>query len=157
MSKNRLGFAAWILGCVAGGALVGVASAGGDSPWYHTLPKPAWTPPSWVFAPVWTTLYAAMGLSAGLVWQRGGWATQRMPLLVFLAQLALNFAWSFIFFAFHQIEWALVDIVILGVLIIVTMIMFARVDPRASWLLVPYLAWVSFAAVLNARIAQLAG
>jgi len=138
--------------CAGGGALIGLATQGGDSPWYASLDKPSWTPPGWIFGPVWTTLYAAMGAAAWLVSRDGGWSEHRLPLTVFLTQLAVNFAWSPLFFGLRQITWALVDIVVLWVLIMVTIRLFARVKPVAAWLLTPYLAWVSFATALNAAI-----
>jgi tryptophan-rich sensory protein len=147
-----LGLVLWVVLCVGGGALVGVVTQGGDSLWYASLNKPTWTPPSRVFAPVWTTLYAAMGLAAWLVWRQGGWSRQSMPLTVFFAQLTLNFAWSFIFFGLQQIVWALIDIFTLWTLIAVTIRVFTRVNRAAAWLLAPYLAWVSFATALNAAI-----
>jgi tryptophan-rich sensory protein len=149
----RLGaLALWIALCVGGGALIGVTTEGGDSPWYASLNKPSWTPPGWVFAPVWTTLYAAMGIAAWLVWREGGWRQQRLPIIVFLIQLTLNFAWSLVFFGLQQIAWALVDIVALWLLIVMAIRVFVRVQRAAAWLLAPYLAWVSFATVLNAAI-----
>ena len=151
-SALLLELALWIALCVGGGALIGVATDGGDSPWYASLNKPSWTPPGWVFAPVWTTLYAAMGVGAWLVSREGGWPKQRRPLIVFLAQLTLNFAWSLIFFGLQQITWALVDIVALWLLIVLAIRGFVRVQRAAAWLLAPYLAWVSFATVLNAAI-----
>jgi benzodiazapine receptor len=151
-SARLLVLALWIALCVGGGALIGVTTQGGDSPWYASLNKPSWTPPSWVFAPVWTTLYAAMGIAAWLVWREGGWRQQRLPLIVFLAQLTLNFAWSLVFFGLQQITWALVDIVALWLLIVMAIRVFVRVQRAAAWLLAPYLAWVSFATVLNAAI-----
>jgi tryptophan-rich sensory protein len=102
---------------------------------------------------VWTTLYAAMGLAAWLVWREGGWSRQSIPLTIFLAQLTLNFAWSLIFFGLQQIFWALVDIFTLWVLIVMTIRVFTRVNLAAAWLLAPYLAWVCFATALNAAIA----
>ena len=151
-SSRLVALALWIALCVGGGALIGVTTQGGDSPWYASLNKPSWTPPGWVFAPVWTTLYAAMGVAAWLVWREGGWRQQRLPLIVFLVQLTLNFAWSLVFFGLHQITWAFVDIVALWLLIVMTIRVFVRVQQPAAWLLAPYLAWVSFATVLNAAI-----
>jgi translocator protein len=151
-SARLVGLALWLALCVGGGAWIGVATQGGESPWYASLDKPSWTPPSWVFAPVWTTLYAAMGVAAWLVWREGGWRQQRMPLLVFLVQLTLNFAWSPFFFGLQQITWALVDIVALWLLIVLAIPVFGRVERAAAWLLAPYLAWVSFATALNAAI-----
>jgi translocator protein len=142
----------WVALCVGGGALVGTASASGDTAWYQSLAKPAWNPPSWVFGPVWTTLYALMGIAAWRVWRRGGWRRQAAPLGLFLTQLAANFLWSFLFFRFQQPALALADIVVLWVLIALTARMFARVDRPAAWLLAPYLAWVTYALTLNAAI-----
>jgi len=139
----------WVGVCVGGGAVVGIATSGGDSAWYQSIPKPEWTPPAWVFAPVWTSLYALMGVAAWLVWRKGGWSARTVPLTIFLVQLMLNFAWSFLFFTLHRVDWALADIALLWIAIVVTLRTFAAVDGRASWLLVPYLTWVSFAAVLN--------
>ncbi len=154
-SARLLGLALWIALCVGGGALIGVTTQGGDSRWYASLTKASWTPPSWVFAPVWTTLYAALGVAAWLVWREGGWRQQRLPLIVFLVQLTLNFAWFPIFFGLQQITWALVDIVALWLLIVLAIRVFVRVKRLAAWLLAPYLAWVSYATTLNGAIAWL--
>ena len=155
MKSESLGLALWVAICVGGGALIGFATQGGDSAWYASLDKPSWTPPSWVFGPVWTALYAAMAVAAWLVWREGGWRHQAAPLTVFLAQLALNFAWSPLFFGLRQIAWALVDIVVLWVTIVITIRMCGCVNGAAAWLLAPYLAWVSFATALNAAILRL--
>ena len=152
-SSRLVALALWIALCVGGGALIGVTTQAGDSPWYASLNKPSWTPPSWVFAPVWTTLYAAMGVAAWLVWREGGWRQQRLPLIVFLAQLTLNFAWSPLFFGLQQITWAFIDIVALWLLIVMATRGFVRVKRAAAWLLSPYLAWVSFATAVNVAIA----
>ena len=154
-ARQYLGLAAWLAVCVGGGALVGLATAGGDSAWYESLAKPSWTPPDVVFAPVWTALYAAMAVAAWRVWRRGGWLAHRGALALFLSQLVLNFTWSFIFFGAQQIGWALADILTLWILIAMTMRRFAAIDRQASWLMAPYLAWVTFAAALNAEIYRL--
>jgi benzodiazapine receptor len=121
--------------------------------WYATLAKPAFTPPSWVFGPVWTVLYLLMGVSAFLVWQQG---LRRRAVSValgwFVVQLVLNALWSPVFFGLHRIDWALVVIVSLWTALAVTIWSFVRVSLAAGLLLVPYLFWVSFAAVLNAAI-----
>jgi benzodiazapine receptor len=148
----RLGLVGWIALCVGGGALIGVLTSGGDTPWYQSLRKPAWNPPSWIFAPVWTTLYALMGVAAWRIWRLGGWRSHRPALNLFIAQLACNFAWSFLFFSLQQIALAFVDIVALWVLIVATIRRFGAVDRTAAVLLLPYLAWVSFATVLNGTI-----
>ena len=105
--------------------------------------------------PVWTALYAAMSIAAWRVWRRGGGQARRGPLALFVSQLVLNFAWSFIFFGAHQIGWALADILMLWILIALTIRRFAAIDPAAAWLLAPYLAWVTYAAALNAAIYRL--
>lgn len=145
----------WVLLCVGGGAIVGFLTAGGDSAWYQTIAKPSWTPPSSVFAPVWTTLYAMMGVSAWLIFRRDGWRRNAMALVLFLSQLFLNFAWSFIFFTAQNLDLALAEIILLLILIIITLWKFGKIDRRAGWLLVPYCLWVSFATVLTASIAYM--
>ena len=120
--------------------------------WYARLTKPKFNPPAWVFAPVWTGLYLAMAVAAWLVWERGGWTAQKLPLALYLAQLLLNAAWTPLFFGAHRIGLALVDIVLQWLAIAATFFLFIRVNQFAGWLFVPYLAWVSFAAVLNFNI-----
>jgi tryptophan-rich sensory protein len=100
-------------------------------------------------------LYAAMGVAAWRVWRKGGWAAQSAPLIAFVAQLLLNFAWSFLFFGSRQIGWALVEIAALWVAIAATIWLFRGVDRPAAWLLVPYLGWVTFATALTAAIYRL--
>jgi translocator protein len=121
--------------------------------WYSTLAKPSFNPPNWVFAPVWTSLYILMAIAGWRVWRVTGLFTWAMAL--FLVQLAFNFAWSFIFFHFHRIAFALCDILALLVAIVLTTVVFRRTDKTAGVLLAPYLAWVSFAALLNAAIYKL--
>ena len=132
------------------GSLFTVASVGG---WYTTLVRPSLTPPSWVFGPVWTTLYALMGTAAFLVW-RYGWREQRVrrALGIFGVQLVLNAVWSIVFFGLQAPQVAFIEIIFLWLAIVATMIFFARVSRAATWLLVPYLLWVSFAAYLNLAI-----
>ncbi len=124
--------------------LAGMISPPGD--WYASLNKPGWNPPSWVFGPVWTALYLMMAGSAWLVWRRDGW---RRPLWLYFTQLALNAAWTPVFFGAREIGWALVLIVVLWLAILVTLLSFLRVSRVAGGMLLPYLAWVSFAAFLN--------
>lgn len=140
------GLVFWLLACFA--APVSASWARPDG-WYAALVKPEWNPPSWVFGPVWTTLYILMGTAAWLVWRRGGWAAQRRPLGWFVAQLALNALWTPLFFGFHRIDLALLDIVVLWGAIVATIVAFARTSRVAAWLLAPYLAWVSFATFLT--------
>jgi tryptophan-rich sensory protein len=132
-----------------------LATESGESAWYLGLNKPAWNPPSFVFAPVWTALYTLMGIAAWRVWRHGGFARQAGPLSLFLVQLGLNGAWSLIFFGAHAPTWALLEIAALWVAIVLTIGAFRRIDAVAASLLLPYLAWVTFATALNAAIVRL--
>ena len=135
------------------GITSGLASAQGTRQWYPTLVKPSFNPPAWVFGPVWTVLYLMMGVAAFLVWRRGLDSDGvRLALTIFLVQLALNGAWSLLFFGLQSPGWALADILALWLAIGGTVWLFWRVAPAAGLLLLPYWAWVSFAAVLNGAI-----
>ncbi|MCA2217725.1 TspO/MBR family protein [Jidongwangia harbinensis] len=134
---------------VTAAALIGVLGVTGTSAEYQNLDQPSWAPPSWLFGPVWTTLYAMIAVAGWLVWRRTGWSA---ALTGYAAQLVLNAAWTPIFFGFGEYGLALVDIVALWVLIGATVWMFWRVYRPAAWLLVPYWAWVTFATALNAAI-----
>jgi tryptophan-rich sensory protein len=123
--------------------------------YYASLVKPSWSPPAWVFGPVWTALYLMMAVAAWLVWRQGGWRAQRAPLLLYLLQLALNALWTPVFFGLRSPGLALVVIVSLGAAIVLTGRAFRPVSRVASWLLVPYLVWVVFAAALNFSIWRL--
>jgi tryptophan-rich sensory protein len=123
--------------------------------WYKRLKKPTWNPPSWIFAPVWTILYLLMAAAAWLVWRQAGFGGALFPLTLFVAQLVLNAAWSWFFFGHHEIRRALIDIVVLWIGIVATVISFWRLVPLAGALMLPYLAWVSFATVLTWTIWQL--
>jgi benzodiazapine receptor len=123
------------------------------STWYMTLRKPAWTPPSGVFAPVWITLYALMGIAAFLIWRKGiGQEWVKAALVLFLVQLVLNTLWSGVFFGIPSPLAGLIVISALWLAILATMVVFLRISSAAGLLLIPYLAWVSFAAVLNGSI-----
>ena len=118
--------------------------------WYPTLIKPAFSPPAWVFAPVWTTLYLLMGIAVFLVWSKGfNRRDVRTALAIFIYQLVLNTLWSVFFFGLEDPGAALIEIVSLLVAIIATVVAFARISRPAAWLFAPYLFWVSFAAYLN--------
>ncbi len=123
-----------------------------DLTWYNSLPKPWFTPPSWFFGPAWTILYVLMAVAAVLVWRskENGRGDRRKALVAFVVQLALNLAWTPLFFGLHRPDLAFVDIVLLWLAIVATIVLFSRVRRAAAWLLAPYLAWVSFALVLNA-------
>jgi tryptophan-rich sensory protein len=147
--RSLVGLVVWVL--VAFLPSLGGLLAMPDA-WYARIAKPPWNPPSWVFGPVWTLLYLSMGVAAWLVWRHGGLRAQAWPLSVFAVQLALNAAWSPLFFGLHRPGLALVDIVAMLVAIASTIRAFRAVQPAAGLLLVPYLAWVSFATVLNGTI-----
>jgi len=121
--------------------------------WYPTIVKPAFNPPAWVFGPVWTTLFALMGIAAYLVWKKGlNRKEVRIALIIFIGQLVLNTLWSIIFFGWHSPRGAFAEIILLWLAILTTIIAFARISKPAAWLLVPYILWVSFAAYLNYAI-----
>jgi translocator protein len=141
-----LGLAGWLAACFAAAAFGGFFMPGD---WYASLRKPSWNPPGWIFGPVWTALYSMMAVSAWLVWKRGGFIAQRRPLGFFIIQLILNAAWTPLFFGLHKPGWAFAEIVLLWLAIAATMLSFRREHRLAGWLLAPYLAWVTFAAVLN--------
>ncbi len=135
--------------------------------WYAGLVKPAFNPPSWVFGPVWTTLFALMGVSAWLVWKKlysrfrgndrenGNDKRIKIALGIFISQLVLNTLWSIIFFGLHSPGGAFIEIILLWLAILATIIAFAKISQPAAWLLVPYILWVSFASFLNYSIWQL--
>ena len=151
-ARSGLVLVGFLVLCFAVAGIAGAVTSSSVETWYPTLEKPAFTPPDWVFGPVWTALYAMMALAAWLVWRRTGWSGGRNALGLFLGQLALNLAWSVLFFGLQQVGWALVEIVVLLALILATTMAFFRIDWRAGALLVPYLLWVGYAGALNAGI-----
>jgi tryptophan-rich sensory protein len=151
-----------VLGLAAFVALAAIASAIGSSVtlpqidgWYVGLAKPSFTPPNWVFGPVWTLIYLTMAIAGWLIWYRYGLSEARVALSLFAVQLVLNVLWSVLFFGLQRPGIALVDIVLLWLAILATLAAFLRLRPAAGWLLVPYLLWVSYAVALNAAIVQL--
>lgn len=138
---------------LAVGFLAGRVTAPAVESWYPELERPGFTPPSWVFAPVWTFLYVAMGVAAWLVWRRGlGAPGVRVALAVFLVQLALNGLWSLLFFGLRSPLAGLVDIAALWAVLAACTALFFRRSAVAGWLMVPYLGWVTYAGTLNASI-----
>ena len=135
------------------GAIGSVFTVSAIPNWYAGLVKPALNPPSWVFGPAWTTLYALIGIAAFLIW-KSGWDKKEVKkaLGVFGIQLVLNALWSIIFFGLHSPGWALVDIIALWFAIVWTMVVFYKISKPAAYLLVPYILWVSFASYLNYSI-----
>ena len=156
-TRRLLGLAGWVLLCLAVAAVSGWATVEGVRSWYPTIAKPSWTPPSWLFGPVWTALYVAMGVATWRVWRIGGFRAARAALGLFLAQLAVNGLWSPIFFAWHRLGLAVLDIGLLWLLIVATIVAFRRHDRVAARLLLPYLAWVTFASALTVAIWRLNG
>ena len=138
--------------CLGAAGLGSILTTPSIDPWYATLRKPHWTPPNWAFGPVWTALYLSMAVAAWLVWRRVGFSLGKLPLTLFVIQLALNVAWSGIFFGLRLVGVAFLEVVLLWLFILSTAIAFWPVSRTASWLLVPYLAWVTYAAALNAAI-----
>jgi benzodiazapine receptor len=125
--------------------------------WYPALAKPAWTPPSGVFGPVWTLLYASMAVAAWRVWRKAGWVAGRYALVLYFVQLTLNTAWPGLFFGLRSPAFGALEIVLLWIAILLTLRDFWRVDRVAGFLFVPYLAWVTYAAALNVAIWQMNG
>jgi tryptophan-rich sensory protein len=132
------------------GAIAGMFTAQSVPEWYAGLNQPSFNPPNWIFGPVWTILYLLMGISLFLVWKQKASKKRNLAILIFLIQLLLNFAWSFIFFYFNRIGIALVEIVLLWISIVLMLFLFYRIKPMASYINIPYLLWVTFALVLNA-------
>lgn len=153
-SRQILGLVGWLIITFIAAAIGGAASSNPGS-FYTQLVLPEWAPPSSWFGPVWTVLYALMGIAAWLVWRADGFREARGALTLFLVQLALNALWSWLFFGWHRGALAFADILLLWVLIIATLIAFWRVRVLAGALLVPYLLWVSFASALNYAVWQL--
>ena len=149
-----LGLVVFLALCLEAAGLGAIATTPEDV-WYQTLEKPSWNPPGWVFGPVWTTLYVLMAVAAWLVWKSEGLKSSAMPLTLFGFQLLLNVAWSWIFFRLHQPGWAFAEILVLWFAILATTVAFFRRSRLAGGLMVPYLAWVSFASVLNFAIWQM--
>ena len=141
-----------VLICFAAAAIGGIWTSRSVGTWYKEIEKPSWNPPSWVFGPVWTALYLMMGISLWLVWRERAPA---LPLGLFAVQLVLNAAWSGLFFGLRLPGAAFAEIVLLWLAIVGTALTFRPIAPVAAYLLLPYLGWVSFAAVLNFTIWRL--
>ena len=154
-SRNGLGLGAFIALCFFISAIGGAVTVRSVGTWYQTLNKPPFNPPDWVFAPVWTLLYAMIAVAGWRVWRARGLAGGRVALAVYGLQLALNLAWSLLFFGGRMIGAALAEIFLLLAAIGINAVMFWRIDRAAGWLLAPYAAWVAFAAVLNLALWRL--
>ena len=156
MKKRILYIVISVSVCLLVGFLSGFATQSSVADWYTTLNKPFFNPPNWIFGPVWTVLYILMGIAAGLVWSKG-WHHRwvKTALYHFGFQLIFNALWSVVFFGFRQPFWALLVILILLALILLTMKAFYVASKTASYLLIPYFLWVSFATLLNYKIWEL--
>ena len=131
------------------GTIAGIFTASAVPEWYAALNKPSFSPPNWLFGPVWTILYILLGVSLFLIWNLDASKARNLAILFFVIQLVLNFCWSFIFFYFKMIDFALVEIVVLWIMIAIMLILFYRIKPLAAYLNIPYLLWVTFASILN--------
>ena len=132
------------------GTIAGVFSAPAAQGWYTSLNHPPFSPPDWVFSPVWTVLYLLLGFSFFLIWKLEADKKRRLAIYAFLVQMLLNFAWTFIFFYFNMIGLALVEIILMWVSIVIMLILFYKISPLAAYLNIPYILWVTFAVILNA-------
>lgn len=155
MPLSWLSLLFWIALCFAVAGVSGRWTAKEIPGWYRDLAKPAITPPDRVFAPIWTILYVLMAIAAWRVWLAPASGARTLGLALFLVQLGLNFAWSWIFFRRHAIGAALAEVAALWIAIGATMRAFAAVNTVSVWLMAPYWAWVSFAGVLNAELWRL--
>lgn len=149
LARQAVALVGWLALCFAAAATGGFVTMG---QWYAELNKPSWNPPGWVFGPVWTLLYIAMAVAAWLVWREGGWKLRGPALTVFLVQWLLNALWTPLFFGLQRVDLALVNIVLMWLAIVATIVLFHRISKVATILLVPYLAWVTFATALNFAI-----
>lgn len=155
MSRNEaLALAGFLAACFAVEILASTATMTSVREWYPGLRKPSWTPPPWVFGPVWTALYAAMGVAAWLVWRSPG-EGRNLALVLFWIQLGLNGLWSFLFFGMRSPGAGFAEICLLWTAVVLTTALFFPLSAWAGTLMVPYAAWVTFAAALNFRVWQL--
>lgn len=146
-----------VLGTIAAPLIGGLSTASQVGTWYQTIQRPEWSPPNWLFGPVWTCLYISMAVAAVMYLRaahRAG-VSSRLGLVAYFVQLVLNAAWSIIFFGFHSPGWAFVEILALLAAICITIAYFTRASKAAAILMIPYVLWVSFASVLNFTIYRL--
>lgn len=153
MSNKRvfefLGLAFWV---VLTFSIAAFASQFEPGEWYKSIAKPIWTPPGWLFGPVWGILYFSMSISAWLVWRQRPNTAVTISLMFYLTQLALNGLWSWLFFGRQWIGLALIDLIVLVITVAIMIVMFIRISKAAGFILLPYLFWISFAAALNFEI-----
>ncbi len=149
--SDAVGLLMFLALCLGVSGIGGAVTATSVGTWYQTLEKPPFNPPDWVFAPVWTTLYVLMAISGWRVWRVKSDPSRR-ALAVFALQLGLNLAWSFLFFGLQQIGLALIEVAALLLAILLTTMLFWRIDRLAGLLFLPYLIWVAYATLLNASL-----
>jgi benzodiazapine receptor len=148
--RNSVELVLFIVFCETAGVIGSLFTTPSIPGWYAGLHKPSLAPPNWVFAPVWTTLYALMGISLFVIWRkRSGKGLRRVAISAFMLQLALNALWSYLFFGLQSPFLGVIEITILWLAIVATIAFFSRISKLASLMLLPYLAWVSFAGYLN--------
>lgn len=152
-TKEIISLIVAIITCEAAGIVGSIFTASKIPTWYKGLMKPALNPPSWVFGPVWTTLYLLMGIALYIIWKKG-LSTEgvKFALTIFAVQLILNALWSIVFFNMENLGLALINIVLMWLSILWTIVLFYRLSPTAGLLLIPYILWVSFASYLNYAI-----
>lgn len=142
--------------CQAAGAVGSIFTQTSVSTWYTAIQKPGFTPPNWIFAPVWITLFLLMGISSYLIWNKGlKNKNVRISLIIFIIQLTLNTLWSLFFFGLKSPFYAFIDIILLWIAIVLVIISFFKLSKTAGILLLPYILWVSFAGILNFFILRL--
>lgn len=155
LGRQIVGLIVCLIVCFGASAIGSAATIAEIGGWYATLEKPSFNPPNWIFGPVWSLLFLMMAIAAWLVWRKSGLAGAKSALIVFLAQLIANVMWSVLFFGMHRPDLAFFEICFLWLLIAITIGLFFRHSKLAAALMLPYLAWVSFAAVLNFTIWRL--
>ena len=153
--KPIVGLIVWIAVSFCAGLIGSRFTGPAVATWYGSINKPAWTPPSFLFGPVWSTLYLMMGIAGWLIWRKAGFSGAPGAMALFALQLILNAAWSGVFFGLRRFDLAFVEIVVLWLLILATVLAFWRHDAKAGILLFPYLAWVGYASALNFAIWRL--
>ncbi len=132
------------------GSVAGMVTSEAIPEWYASLIRPSFSPPNWLFGPVWTVLYVLLGISLFLVWKQPPGTDRNRALLIFSVQMVLNFAWTIIFFYFKMLQLALIEILVLWLSILIMMLWFYKVKPLAAYLNIPYILWVTFATFLTA-------
>lgn len=150
--RQSLGLVALLMLCYLVMVIGALWTDSATGRWYQGLSRPSWTPPGWAFSVVWPVLYTMMAVAAWLVWRRRGWSAAAKPLTLFLVQLALNLFWSAVFFGLERPDAAFFEICVLCLMIVATTVAFWKVTASAGWLMMPYVLWTTFAALLNLAI-----